>query len=94
MQGKAKIRDVVSTDIQERRLRATVVIQKWFRHRQSTISRKTTEKLDEKKLRNPQITEEKREKLEENATVSQENKKKERRKRGFFEKILRILLVF
>lgn len=33
---KTKIREVVSTDIQERRLRATMVIQKWFKNRKAT----------------------------------------------------------
>ena len=39
---KAKVREVISTDITERQLRATVCIQKWFKNRKSIIARKAT----------------------------------------------------
>lgn len=97
-QGKAKVRDVVSTDITERRLRATVCIQKWFRNRQS-ISRRTTNATGERptpsqsnaKEINNNLSQENATKLlstqketkEENKLSTNEAKKKERRKRGF-----------
>lgn len=40
---KAKVREIVETDVQERKLRATIVIQKFFKNRQSVVeSRKAT----------------------------------------------------
>lgn len=85
---KTKIREVVTTNTNERRLRATVVIQKWFKNRQSIISRNT---LSERPEDLPVLKNEKNMEmnikptnLSESLHESEENKskKKERRKRG------------
>ena len=83
---KAKIREVVSTDVQERMLRATMMIQKWFKNRKSVIARKATNPDGQRPNLPPAIminNKGKNEETDEIAVENNESKKKERRKRGF-----------